>query len=133
MSDLDIYDDPSDMDVNGDGVTDDVTVSQHDNTTVFSADTDGDGRVDTVAVDGPDTGDGGAVDVIYYDTDGDGRVDVIDADTDGDGHLDTRYTDSNEDGQVDRVDSSDGATDHAPTAEPGSDFDLPGTDPFASS
>lgn len=131
MSEYSVYDDPNDMDLNHDGSADDVTVTQHGDTTVFSADTDGDGVTDTVAVDGADTGDGGRVDAVYYDTDGDGQADVADVDTDHDGNLDTRYSDTDGDGQVDQVDASDDATDTDPFADSGS-TETPDLDPFTS-
>ncbi|MBQ3954607.1 MAG: hypothetical protein II680_01850 [Clostridia bacterium] len=53
-----------------------------------SADTDGDGEIDTYLVD--TTGDGNA-DTVYLDTDGNGAVDTIIEDTDGDGEPDTAY------------------------------------------
>jgi hypothetical protein len=62
-------------------------VEKTDTDGVFTADTNGDGNVDTVLMD----------------TNGDGNIDTVLTDTTGDGKLDTAVMDTNHDGEFDTV------------------------------
>ncbi len=76
-------------DTDGDGMLDTAAV-----------DTDGDGEVDSVFM---DTDGDGMLDTAVADTDGDGNVDMVAVDTDGDGKLDVAFADTDGDGVVDTV------------------------------
>jgi hypothetical protein len=111
-----------DVDVNGDGVVDDVTVVRYtDGSQAAVVDTDHDGTADLVGLDRD--GDGaverldtdengdGHLETSYVDVDEDGVVDGMYSDTDGDGRVDVVLTDSDRDGVLDTVTYGDGGVD----------------------
>jgi hypothetical protein len=95
-----------DIDVDGDGVSDDVTVVGYtDGSWAVVVDTDHDGTADMVGVDSD--GDG-RLDTVLADRDADGRVDTTVVDRDEDGRADVVVTDSDGDGVQDTVTYGDG-------------------------
>lgn len=88
LGDLDLGDDSSDLSDAGDFGNDN------------NFDLDGDGQVDSLAV---DTNGDGQYDAIGVDTDGDGVRDVMGVDLDGDGDIDDIAVDTDHDGSLDTI------------------------------